>query len=277
MRINLERLFSDPPYVPGRNTAWYDALTVSSHGCSLYGEIYLPDGEYGGLRPCVCLFHGFPGVVTSDDLAQALRRIGCVVIRQHHRGAWSSEGFYSFTNNVEDAVVTAQWAAGPEGRAFSIDPDRIFLAGISMGGSTVLNAARQLSWIRGAIAMAPYNLALPFRSHREEAFREILKVGYNLRQETPASLFENARDHWAELDYERAAGELSERSLLLLGGTLDTLAPPEQMLQPLWERLQAMPSAARHDLILYDTTHGFCNSRIRLTTDIGRWLAEICE
>ena len=113
-RIQLQYLFKDKPYVEGNAQADYDSLDVVSHGCHLYGEILWPDGGYAQLRPCVILFHGFPGCARNDDLAHALCRIGCVVLTPHHRGAWGSEGEYLVSNCVEDAVVLANHVRSAE-------------------------------------------------------------------------------------------------------------------------------------------------------------------
>ncbi|RHW00707.1 alpha/beta fold hydrolase [Clostridiaceae bacterium OF09-1] len=144
-RLRLEYLGKDKPNEPGVEAAGADALDIISEGSHLYGSVLIPDGSYEALRPCVILIHGFPGTARNDDLAQALRRIGCVVLTPHHRGAWGSEGKYLISNCVEDMVHIAEWVRSPEiCEKWKIDPDSIFLCGHSMGGNTALQSGRRL-------------------------------------------------------------------------------------------------------------------------------------
>ena len=80
-RLRLEYLNKDKPNPEeeGMEAAGVDVIDVVSGGSRLYGSVLLPDGSYESSRPCVILFHGFPGTARNDDYAQALRRCGCVV------------------------------------------------------------------------------------------------------------------------------------------------------------------------------------------------------
>ena len=88
-----------------KREACYELLDIVVSGFHMYGEIYIPGRSRGESFPCICLFHGFPGVTGNDDLAQYFMRQGFVVFRPYHRGAWGSEGYYSFTGAVEDALL----------------------------------------------------------------------------------------------------------------------------------------------------------------------------
>jgi acetyl esterase/lipase len=216
--------------------------------------------------------------MNNDDLAVALQRMGCVVVRPHHRGAWGSEGYYTFTHCIEDAVVTADWAVGEQAAKYGIDPARVFLAGQSAGGQTALNAARQLPWVLGTILMAPFNVAVAFRNGLEAQFNETVKtIGYVLRQETPNSIFEDAKAACRSTDFVVAFDELKDRNLYFTGGTLDAEAPVAEMIMPLWEKLRAHGTQANQKLELYDTNHGFCDRRVELARGIGEWITEVCE
>ena len=77
---------------------------------------------------------------------------GCVVIHMNHRGAWGSEGYYLFTNLKDDLIAIAKWAHNPAiTDQYDIDTENIFLVGDSMGGQTVLNAAKDLHFIKGVV------------------------------------------------------------------------------------------------------------------------------
>ena len=123
-------------------------LNIISGGCHLYGYMLTPDKRIQGPYPTVIMSHGFPGYTTNNDLEHALMRMGCVVIHMNHRGAWGSEGNYLFTNLKDDLIAIAKWAHNPAiADQYDIDRDNIFLVGHSMGGQTVLNAAKDISFI----------------------------------------------------------------------------------------------------------------------------------
>lgn len=108
-------------------------LCVDSHGSKIYGELMWPDGGFFARHPCVLLFHGYLGAARNDDLAFALRRIGCVVATVHHRGAWGSEGSYLISNCVEDVINVYRHVWEPAFcQKYRIHPNAIFLIGHSM-------------------------------------------------------------------------------------------------------------------------------------------------
>lgn len=290
MHMRPERVVEDPEPPEERSArassvASYEPLDLVVDSSHVYGEVYRPDGSFTGPRPCVCLFHGFPGVLNNDDLAFALQRTGCVVLRVFHRGAWGSEGFYSYSHCIEDAVALANWALEEGVARYDVDPDRLFLAGQSMGGQTALTATRLLDRVRGTVLMTPFDVSRVFRSGREDLLREaIAGEGRVLHVEGPDSILEDARELWPRTDFEAHADELVGRDLLLIGGTLDDVAPVDEMLMPLWRRLQEGDAEAEtqghahgdHRLVLYPTEHGLCNSRVRMARDIAAWMSRLC-
>lgn len=137
-------------------------LNIISGGCHLYGYLLTPDKRIEGPYPTIIMSHGFPGYTTNNDLELALMRMGCVVIHMNHRGAWGSEGNYLFTNLKDDLIAIAKWAHNPAiADQYEIDTENIFLVGHSMGGQTVLNAAKDLPFIKGVVAMAAFDTVAP--------------------------------------------------------------------------------------------------------------------
>ena len=124
-------------------------LNIISGGCHIYGYLLEPDKRYEGPYPTVIMSHGFPGYTTNNDLELALMRMGLVVIHMNHRGAWGSEGNYLFTNLKDDLIAIAKWAHNPAiAEQYNIDPENIFFIGHSMGGMTVINATKELPFIK---------------------------------------------------------------------------------------------------------------------------------
>lgn len=250
---------------------------VEIDGSRVLMELYLPGGIFEGPHPVVILCHGIPGTNNNDDLAQALRRMGCAVLRPYHRGAWGSDGVYSFSHCIEDAVFLAHWARKRENaEAFSLDPDNIFLAGHSNGGNTVINASRQLPFLKGTIAFCPYDHFAGTRCFSKEAlsatFQDCASV---LHLTSFADLWQDGWTHAEEWSFIKAAPWFQNRNLLLMGGSNDTIAPPRFMVDPLWSALAVLPTKAHHKKAIFPSNHALDNARLALTQTMGEWIAEV--
>ncbi|MEA4965311.1 MAG: alpha/beta hydrolase [Oscillospiraceae bacterium] len=276
MNLHPENLFKDPDYREPEEFPNCDALDIMSHGCHLYGYTMLPGGKAGEKRPLVLMLHGFPGHTTNHDLAQALRRMGCVVVNPFYRGAWGSEGYYTFSGLIEDAVTVAEWARSKEiAEKYHIDTENIFLAGHSMGGFTCINTLRRLPWIRGGVCMAPYDMPWFFEHGQEETFRALLTDGSCLRQETPTSMYEDAVQCYQGLGFSQAYEDLKNRNLYFIGAKKDCLALPCDMIEPLWKKLSAHHTDANQRYDLIDSDHSFSDRRITMCTQVGDWIAAV--
>lgn len=260
--LELEYLFRDRPYDPAVSPADYDMLCVKSGGAELYGEIMWPDGGFQGPRPCVLLCHGYPGVARNDDLAAALRRIGCVVAVMHHRGAWGSQGKYLISNCVEDVSALAAYMRTPAFcERYHTDPDALFLIGHSMGGNSVLQAARRVKELRGAVLLTPYDPTAFLRQGGAEAVMPLLETGRILHSDGLDAILRDMWEHIEEYPFAKAFPEVKDQNLLFITGTLDTIAPA-WMVTPLWEQLSAHPTRAVQRLVELPAAHGLCGCRI---------------
>lgn len=278
MKLFPDRLFRDVIPPAGVAFADYTGVRIPVEDTFLCAYVMTPDGTHERPCPCVVLCHGFPGFYKSDDIAQSLCRMGCVVIVPGCRGGWGSGGYYSFTNYITDIITTAHWARSPEiAQTYGIDPDSILLSGHSMGGSSVLNAARQLQqpWLKGVIAIAPYDAATLFDGP-PYGIDFLLEMSEGvLREEAPGAIRRNGMDHQTELSLRLAASDLKDQNLLLIGGSLDEIAPPEKMISPLWTQLQAQKTSSVRDYVLFRSDHDFCSFRIALIEQIGSWIASL--
>lgn len=273
--LELEYLFRDRPYDPAVSPADYDMLCVKSGGAELYGEIMWPDGGFQGPRPCVLLCHGYPGVARNDDLAAALRRIGCVVAVMHHRGAWGSQGKYLISNCVEDAAALAAYMRTPAFcERYHTDPDALFLIGHSMGGNSVLQAARRVKGLRGAVLLTPYDPTAFLRQGGAEAVMPLLETGRILHSDGLDAILRDMWDHIEEYPFAKAFPEVKDQNLLFITGTLDTIAPA-WMVTPLWEQLSAHPTRAIQRLVELPAAHGLCGCRIAAIEAAAAFLDDV--
>ena len=273
--LELEYLFRDRPYDPAVSPADYDMLCVKSGGAELYGEIMWPDGGFQGPRPCVLLCHGYPGVARNDDLAAALRRIGCVVAVMHHRGAWGSQGKYLISNCVEDAAALAAYMRTPAFcERYHTDPDALFLIGHSMGGNSVLQAARRVKGLRGAVLLTPYDPTAFLRQGGAEAVMPLLETGRILHSDGLDAILRDMWEHIEEYPFAKAFPEVKDQNLLFITGTLDTIAPA-WMVTPLWEQLSAHPTRAVQRLVELPAAHGLCGCRIAAIEAAAAFLDDV--
>ena len=266
-------LFEDKPAAPGVSPAEYDGFEVSVNGEKIYGQALWPDGSFAAPRPTCVLLHGYPGTGRNDDLAQALRRCGCVVLVPHARGAWGSEGTYSFAHIVEDAIAVAEEAhSGTLGKKLNVDPDSIFLIGHSMGGWASLNAARSLPWLCGLVLLAPYDLTYHIVHGEPEKLRELLPCGLIMKTAGEDALFAEAVS-LKERSFAAAFDAVKDMNVCGIYGSLDTVAP-FAMSAPLWELLDARAMNAVQRRVEYPTVHGLDSHRVALTRFVADFLAD---
>lgn len=247
-------------------------LNIVSGGHHLYGYLLSPDKRINGPYPTVIMSHGFPGYTTNNDLELALMRMGCVVIHMNHRGAWGSEGNYLFTNLKDDLIAIAKWAHNPAiADQYDIDINNIFLVGHSMGGQSVLNAAKDLSFIKGVAAMASYDIGAAFRYHMEkELFLMIETEGQCLNMNSASEVYENALINQQELSILNRYDELAKHNVLLVEASYDNIAPPDKMLRPLAEKLKILNANINYEVI--KSNHSFMGQRMKLTKIVGKWI-----
>jgi pimeloyl-ACP methyl ester carboxylesterase len=145
--------------------AGLDGVVLSSGGFRILGALHRAAGV--DPRPAVLLLHGIPGHEKNLDLAVDLRDRGVHCLHIHYRGSWGSGGEYALTNLVPDARVALEWlAVHPR-----VDPLRIALVGISLGGWVALTLASQADGVCAVAALSPLldprRLPLPLELARE--------------------------------------------------------------------------------------------------------------
>lgn len=274
-RLQLEYLFDDKPIQTDTALSDYAALDVVIHESHVYGEILWPDGSYTLPRPCVLLFHGFPGSARNDDIAHALCRIGCVVLVPHHRGAWGSEGEYLISSCIEDALFLAEYVRSSAFMAaHNIDPEAIFLIGHSMGGNTVLQAAKRLPWLCGIVLLTPYDPTRRIRDGRTEELLLLSDAGTPLHWGGKDAVYQDILAHLDALAFETAADPLANQNLLCLTGTADKVAPGPEMFGPLWSLLQVKASDSIHRWTELTADHGLLGCRCALIREIARFIED---
>jgi pimeloyl-ACP methyl ester carboxylesterase len=142
----------DPP-ADQANPATLYGFTIPSHGSQISVLAYVASGA--GPHPAVVMLHGFPGDERNVDVAQAIRRAGYTVLISNYRGAWGSQGAFSFTHALEDSQAAVDYLRVPaNARRLRIDADEIVLLGHSVGGWMALSTAAVDPKVRAVIVIS---------------------------------------------------------------------------------------------------------------------------
>ncbi len=192
-------------------------VTFDSDGNQLVGVLYLARGE--APKPTVLLLHGCPGLEKNLDIAIALRDSGWNALIFHYRGCWGSAGRYDLRTVPQDvrAATDHLQEAGYPG----VDPDRLAVAGHSLGGWAAVQAAAADQRLRAVVSIAaPAELrfAAADSGQLEREFTRFLAV-------TPSELRRQAEaSSWLRpADVVKA---IAPRPLLVVHGSADEWIPP---------------------------------------------------
>lgn len=116
-------------------------ISFVNQGQKLLGVVHRPDSYKSGdpLLPAVVILHGFTGTKVEPHrlfvkLAEALAAAGFLALRFDFRGSGDSEGDFedmTFLGEVSDAGRAIDYLLAAE----PVDPDRIGVLGLSLGGA----------------------------------------------------------------------------------------------------------------------------------------------
>lgn len=121
--------------------------------------------------------------------------------------------------------------------------------------------------------MAAYDIGAAFRYHLEkDLFLMIETEGQCLKMNSASEVYENALENYHYLgvcnDYEK----LIDHDVLLVEAKYDTIAPPDLMLKPLADKLDA--DSSRFSYVTIDANHSFIGQRMELTRIVGNWIEQ---
>jgi pimeloyl-ACP methyl ester carboxylesterase len=275
MPVNFDPVAHD--LVPDRTyPAALTHVTFESKGNRLIGVMFQAQGK--GPHPAIVLLHGFPGYERNLDLAHIFRRAGWNVLVFHYRGAWSSQGRFSFTHVLEDVGEALTFLRTDDScELYRSDPHRIVVVGHSLGGFAALMTAASDPCVGSAASIAGVNIGYFAQSIRgnasavEEAVRffeeSLLPLRGTSSKELLHEAFANA-ESWNLLNY---VDLLSECSLLLIGGSRDQTAPVSMHHHPL---VNALGTSKNLTDIVLDADHSFSDKRVTLARTLLLWLEQ---
>ncbi len=275
----LEQLWTDPVTIDTENPPEMAELSFMSHGAKLNGHIYMANGA--GPHPTVVLLHGFPGNEKNLDLAQAMRRAGFNVLFFHYRGAWGSQGTFSFGNAIDDVESALSYLRTPEvALRYRVDPEHLSLVGHSMGGFAALMAGARDQSVVCTVGLAAANLGYPPPENAPEGafegFASYTDSLTMLHTESGTAVVDEIRKRAKEFDTRSHASRFSKRPVLLIAGAQDTVTRPDETHTPLVKAFEAQGDIKLSHVIMQGD-HSFSWTRIELAKTTIGWLRSNCN
>ncbi len=254
------------------------AVAIPSEGALMNGVFYVPAGA--GPHPALLLLHGFPGNEQNLDLAQAARRAGWVVLTLHYRGSWGSAGAFSFSNAVADSAAAVAFMRTPEiAKRARIAPDRIAVAGHSMGGFMAAITAARDERITGLAMISAWNIGATVNptvkgpADRAAGLRFMAGSLRPLAGCTAESLVDDALAHREDWNFVGFAPRLRERPLLLISASGDLNGPHSDALAAGVRQAGGRGVTELH----FETDHSYSDQRIALQSAVVAWLETLAS
>ncbi|WDE14203.1 alpha/beta hydrolase family protein [Thalassomonas haliotis] len=254
-------------------------LTLASYGKRMSGLAYLAKGP--GPHPTILLLHGYPGNEKNLDLAQAMRSKGWNVIFFHYRGAWGSEGEFSFRGAEQDVQqVLAYLRQEKNAAGLRINPDKISLVGHSMGGHMAIAGILDNPDVRCSLALDGANLGadgLGFFKEQQSAelWRRYSDSLFMLSGWSGAKAEAEIRQYGPELDLVKRSGKINGRPVMLIAADTEVI-PMDQHIKPLLAALTATKNS-RVFYRLIEDDHSFSSSREHLIAVSAGFLNGQCR
>jgi len=276
--IALSASFTTYAQSKGEYPASTTEHTFTSEGKRMSGFIYHAEGK--GPHPTVLLLHGYPGNEKNLDFAQNLRKNGWNVVFFHYRGAWGSEGEFSFRNAEQDVQAVLHYLTQADrATQLRINPNIISTVGHSMGGHMAIAGILDNPLVKCAVSWDGANLGaksvgfindpkttIPWKKYSDTLFMLKGWSGDKAQQET--TLYAN------ELDLIRRSQQVNGRAIMLVGANTKVI-PHALHIAPLLSALKATKdSNITYQLI--DDDHSFSNNRDKLIAITSHFLTTNC-
>jgi pimeloyl-ACP methyl ester carboxylesterase len=244
-------------------------IHIPNHGSLINGIVYQPSGA--GPHPTLLICHGLPGNEKNLDLAQAVRRAGWNAVTFNYRGSWGSPGSYRFAQNIEDAQAVLDYLRTPAVAAkLGIDPNRIAIAGHSMGGWVTAHVAAHDHRLIGAILISAADMGAMSGLTREKLVALMAGNMEALAGVTAESMADEVTANAKAFSLDNTVAGLTQMPLLVLSAD-DGLAPTTDKLV----KAISASGGTRVTSIHQATDHSWSDHRIYLETTIINWLTQL--
>ncbi len=241
------------------------------------GFILNANGE--GPHPTFVLMHGLPGNEKNLDLAQSMRRAGFNILFFHYRGAWGSEGNYTFKDLHKDAQAALAFLR-KNAKQYRVDTSRLSIMGHSFGGYAALRTGAEEKHLSCVVAMSAANPAAIARSKRvDESFdanigKYVDKL-FMLNNFSGKQAMAELKAHESEMDTTRFGPRLKGKRVFMIIGEQDVVIPPDLQDSNYENYTKVDGLKVVSKKIMGD--HSFSVSRIKLQREVVNWSLANCQ
>jgi len=279
--ISLALLLSNVAFAKALSdySASITELTIVSHGQRMSGLAYLAAGE--GPHPTVLLLHGYPGNEKNLDVAQALRSKGWNVVFFHYRGAWGSEGEFSFRNAEQDVQAVLNYLNDEKNALqLRIERKQISVVGHSMGGHMAIAGILDNPLVKCAVAYDGANLGVKNSGFindpkTAELWKEYSDSLFMLKGWSGAKAQAETKKYGVELNLINRVNKITGRPVLFVPANTRVI-PMELHITPLVSALKATKNSQIFYKVIEDD-HSFSSSRAELVDTTFSFLNSYCK
>ena len=253
-------------------------IEFESSGSSIKGYFFPASGN--DAIATVLFLQGFPGVEGDELICERLAQENINVLTFNYRGTFGSEGYFSFSNAVDDIGAALLFLREPQFQeTYAINPGKIALGGWSFGSGIIFSGAIRSNEIRKVFAISGRDFSQEARRiENDPEYAEI--VTRNLAAirtpEGPVNyrddLLSDLIDNHAILDTRKLVPYLKGRDILLIGGWDDEVSAIEDHILPLYRSLKGQGTKVRIEAFQDD--HEFTDNKKELIQVIVNWLTE---
>jgi len=253
-------------------------LTIVSNGKRMSGLIYQAVGK--GPHPTAIMLHGYPGNEKNLDLAQALRKAGWNALFFHYRGAWGSEGEFSFVGAEQDVQTVINYVQQAEtAKSLRINPEMISLVGHSMGGHMAVagildNPSVKCSVAHDGANMGARGKGLFSDEQSIKLWRDYSDTLFMLNGWSGEKAITEITQYGPQLDIVKRAKKINQRAVLLIAADTEVI-PIDLHIKPLQRALNEYSNNISY--VLIDDDHSFSNSRDKLINSTRNFLDSNCR
>lgn len=240
-------------------------VSFDSDGCRLSGRIYRP--EVKGKHPAVAICLGFPGDTKHMDLAEDLAFNGIVSLIFYYKGAWGSEGEFSFLSLDPSTRDAVRFLSSQE----FVDPERVGLIGHSMGAIPLSKNLVENPRLKTGVFISPVADISPwtFKETMQIIVPRLLTMAQgklrNLTEEKILKELPIVAEKLNPIDTIKSV----RASVMIIVGSNDSETPPE-MCRLLYEESKPQKSW----VLIEGADHIFSEHRLHLINSVVNWLKD---
>jgi len=211
----------------------------------------------------VIFLQGFPGIEGDELICEQLSQVGINVLTFNYCGTFLSEGYFSFSNAVDDIGAALRFLENSQKlKTYQVNPGNIILGGWSFGSAIVPAGAVQNPAFKRMFMISGRNFGKEARKIESDP-DYAQQIAQNLESlcapKGPVSfqddLLPGLVANQDALDHEKLAPLLHDRRILLIGGKQDEVTPIEAHTIQFYNALANSGADAGMEIVQDD--HGF--------------------